>query len=120
SAELGCDLDVADLPPGVAVGDALQVAVRPERIFVTAGRPEGSPENVLRARIKDVAFLGNQSRLACELPSGKLLTAVRLNPGDAGNPRARAGKRDDEPRALEPGANVHLVFAARDCRGLKA
>ena len=80
--------------------------MRPERVGVTKDSPTPSSGlNVLRGRVRDLAYLGNQSRLTVELAGGKLVTAVSLNPGD-------------EAKALEPGAEVALFFAPRDCRGL--
>ena len=105
-AELGCELTVSDVPQGVGVGDTLHVAVRPERVAVTTDAPvPGTELNVVRGTVRDVAYLGNQSRLTAEIAGGKLVKAVRLNPGS-------------EQNALEPGSEVSLVFAARDCRGL--
>jgi putrescine transport system ATP-binding protein len=106
-AELGCAIVVGDVPPGVAVGDTLHASVRPERIAVAAEPPPDTGLNAVRGKLKDVAYLGNHSRLTFELPGGKLMTAVRLNPGR-------------EQPGLEPGVDVSLVFAAGDCRGLKA
>jgi putrescine transport system ATP-binding protein len=105
--ELGCALAVAIVPPGVRVGDTLHVAVRPERVSVSRGDAgtAGAGANTVRGRVRDVAYLGAHSRLTAEVAGGKLMTAVRLNPGD-------------EPETLAPGAEVSLVFAAGDCRGL--
>jgi ABC-type Fe3+/spermidine/putrescine transport system ATPase subunit len=90
----------------VRVGQTVHVAVRPERIVVeTAESVDAAGANEAFGAIRDVAFLGNQSRLTVELASGKLVTAVRLNPGEAAE-------------ALRPGSRVRLRWAARDCRGL--
>jgi putrescine transport system ATP-binding protein len=104
--ELGCDLTVAHVPAGTGLGDTLHVAVRPERVGVSVAAPSaGADVNVVQGRVRDVAFLGAHSRLTAEIAGGKLMTAVRLNPGD-------------EPRAIEPGTQVSLIFAPGDCRGL--
>lgn len=97
---------VADPPPGVRVGETLDVALRPERIAVALGEVTDTGGcNEAVGTVRDVAFLGNQSRLTVELPSGKLMTAVQLNPGEASE-------------ALRAGSRVSLRWAARDCRGL--
>ena len=73
---------------------------------ITFTRPPADARlNVVPARVRDVAYLGAHSRLTAEIAGGKLMTAVRLNPGDAS-------------QALEPGAEVWLSFATDDCRGL--
>ncbi len=63
--------------------------------------------NEAEGTVRDIAFLGNQSRLTVELASGKLMTALRLNPGTA-------------TETLRPGSRVLLRWTARDCRGLIA
>jgi putrescine transport system ATP-binding protein len=104
--ELGCALTVASVPAGTGLGDMLHVAVRPERVGVSIGTPSaGANVNVVRGKVRDVAYLGAHLRLTAEVAGGKLMTAVRLNPGDA-------------PTKLEPGAQVCLTFAPGDCRGL--
>ena len=104
--ELGCSLLVAEVPRGVEVGDLLHVAVRPERVAPARdAQAASSTLNALRGKVRDIAYLGNQSRLTAELAGGKLVTAVALNPGD-------------ESKTLEPGNEVSLVFAAHDCRAL--
>jgi putrescine transport system ATP-binding protein len=105
-SELPAPLLVAEPPPGVRTGQTLHVAVRPERIVVEpTGSADAIGSNEAGGTIRDVAFLGNQSRLTVELASGKLVSAVRLNPGEAAE-------------ALRPGSRVRLRWAARDCRGL--
>jgi putrescine transport system ATP-binding protein len=111
--ELGRPVLVAEPPPGVRVGQTLSVAVRPERIAVAMdagaefGGTESGGSNAASGIVRDIAFLGNQSRVTVELPSGKLMTAVRLNPGEASE-------------ALRIGSTVSLRWTARDCRGLTA
>ena len=107
--ETGCPLVVSDFPKGVKAGDKMWVALRPERIDVFLGETARSAEtNEVLGTVRDLAFLGTQSRVAVELPTGKLVTAVRLNQGD---------EADD---ACQAGTKVRLTWSPHDCRGLVA
>ena len=104
-AEAGCVALVAEPPAGLHIGQTLHVAVRPERVEAALGTAPAGAVNAIGGTARDVAFLGNQSRLTVELGSGKLITAVRLNPGP-------------ETAPLRPGSRVCLSWAARDVRCL--
>jgi ABC-type Fe3+/spermidine/putrescine transport system ATPase subunit len=104
--EIGGTVVVAEPPRTARVGESLHVALRPERVAIAlheTGRT-GAPNEALGV-VRDMAFLGNQSRVAVELKSGKLMIAVRLNPGE-------------EVEQCQAGTAVRLSWAARDCRGL--
>ena len=106
--ETGCPLVVGDFPKGAKTGDKMWVALRPERIDVFLGESERKTEtNEVLGTVRDLAFLGTQSRLAVELPTGKLVTAVRLNLGEEGHD-------------CQEGTKVRLTWAPHDCRGLTA
>jgi len=61
-----------------ARGQACHLAIRPEKVAISAERPEGR-RNVLRGRILDIAYLGNISTYLVELPHGKVIKAQTAN-----------------------------------------
>ena len=63
----GCLLRPA-LPPGKAPGEAIALALRPERIRLAAGAPPA--ENGVAARLKDLAYRGDGWMAVVALPSG--------------------------------------------------
>ena len=66
-AGAGLSLDVA-MPDGLAAGDAVDVAIRPENIRLRAANGAAAP-----ARISDHVFLGNISEYYATLASGQVL-----------------------------------------------
>jgi putrescine transport system ATP-binding protein len=104
--EIGGIVVVAAPPQATKVGDTLHIALRPERIAIALRETArtGAPNETV-GTVRDMAFLGNQSRVAVELKSGKLIIAVQLNPGE-------------EVEQCQAGTAVRLSWAARDCRGL--
>ena len=104
--EIGGIVVVAAPPQSTRVGETLHIALRPERITIAlreTSRTGAANETV--GTVRDMAFLGNQSRVAVELKSGKLIIAVQLNPGE-------------EVEQCQAGTAVRLNWSARDCRGL--
>ncbi len=65
---------------GVAAtpGATVWVAVRPEKIHIAKAEP-GGVENVVRGRVKDVAYLGDMSVYLVQIDSGKVLRVTRPN-----------------------------------------
>lgn len=61
-----------------ARGQACHLAIRPEKVAISAEKPEGR-RNVLRGRIMDIAYLGNISTYLVELPNGKIVKAQTAN-----------------------------------------
>lgn len=61
-----------------ARGQACHLAIRPEKVAISAERPERR-RNVLRGRILDIAYLGNISTYLVELPHGKVIKAQTAN-----------------------------------------
>ncbi|WP_299131826.1 ABC transporter ATP-binding protein [uncultured Amaricoccus sp.] len=60
------------------IDQKLWYAVRPEKMRVSRERPEGR-ENVFKAVVDEVAYMGNLSIFRLKLPSGKLVRATRAN-----------------------------------------
>ncbi|MFZ9053336.1 MAG: ABC transporter ATP-binding protein [Woeseiaceae bacterium] len=77
----------------VAVGQAVGVAVRPEKIFISRSEPEDLYDARLRGIVDDQGYLGNLSLYRVRLESGKMIQVSSQN-------RRRSSKRfvewDDE------------------------
>jgi iron(III) transport system ATP-binding protein len=71
----------ADVPAGLAVGDAATVAVRPENITVLG--PEDRADTVIEGRITELVFLGET--LECRVASGEADLGLRLHPATTRN-----------------------------------
>jgi iron(III) transport system ATP-binding protein len=96
-AALGTLIGAPSPPRGLAVGDPVQLIVRPEAVEVMRGRDEKTGPDLLHATIVSRTFLGEKIEylVRCE---GEMLQIVRYNVG---------------PGALIPeGATVFLRFAA--------
>ncbi|MFN4099569.1 MAG: ABC transporter ATP-binding protein [Pararhodobacter sp.] len=78
-------LDMPDFAGAVTVaspldaqpGEALTLALRPEKVRLSRERPEGP--NVIAGKIKDLAYFGKDSLYRVILPSGALLQAHAVN-----------------------------------------
>jgi spermidine/putrescine ABC transporter ATP-binding subunit len=60
--------------PGACAGEAVTLAVRPERVRIDADRPEGG-RVVVEATIEDLAYFGDTSRIVAVTPSGRRVQA---------------------------------------------
>jgi putrescine transport system ATP-binding protein len=71
---------------GLSAGEALTLAVRPEKLVLHQVRPDVS--NVIEGRIKDLAYFGKDSLYRVTLPSGQLISvhAVNARRGGEGRP----------------------------------
>ena len=59
-------------------GQTAHLAIRPEKVTITADRPE-SADNAVQGKILDIAYLGNISTYHVELPSGAVIKAQAAN-----------------------------------------
>ncbi|MDW4498130.1 ABC transporter ATP-binding protein [Sulfitobacter sp. D35] len=59
-------------------GQACHLAIRPEKIAITAERPEDAV-NAVQGKVHDIAYLGNLSTYHVELPTGKIIKAQTAN-----------------------------------------
>jgi spermidine/putrescine transport system ATP-binding protein len=84
-----------------AVGETVQISIRPEKISMLAGRAPGNGDN--GCRVCGVAvervYLGSVSQTVVELPGGERLAVHELN--------------DDDASTVEPGDPVTLSWPAR-------
>jgi putrescine transport system ATP-binding protein len=102
---LGGQVLTRDLP-GVMIGQAVSLAVRPEKLRITKDRPEGP--NAVAGQVKDLAYFGKDSLYRIALP-GALVQAHAVNArrGDEG---ARVADWDDAVwLAFDPGSAIVLV-----------
>lgn len=58
-------------------GQACHLAIRPEKISITADRPEA--DNAVQGKVLDIAYLGNLSTYYVELPTGQTIKAQTAN-----------------------------------------
>jgi putrescine transport system ATP-binding protein len=59
-------------------GQTAHLAIRPEKVTISAERPEGA-DNTVQGKILDIAYLGNISTYHVELPSGAVIKAQAAN-----------------------------------------
>jgi len=60
-----------------ALDQACWLAIRPEKVAISADRPQAA--NTVRGRILDIAYLGNLSTYHVELPTGHVIKAQEAN-----------------------------------------
>ncbi|NDW45824.1 ABC transporter ATP-binding protein [Ruegeria sp. PrR005] len=61
-----------------AAGQTCHLAIRPEKVAITAERPEDAA-NAVQGRVHDIAYLGNLSTYYVELPNGTIIKAQTSN-----------------------------------------
>ncbi|MDK3016910.1 ABC transporter ATP-binding protein [Pseudodonghicola flavimaris] len=61
-----------------ATGDRCYLAIRPEKVTISADRPEAAI-NAVKGKVLDIAYLGNISTYHVELPSGTVIKAQTAN-----------------------------------------
>src|SRR6056297_692239 len=62
----------------LANGQSCHVAIRPEKVSITAEKPENR-RNMLAGKVLDIAYLGNISTYRVELPGGQIVKAQAAN-----------------------------------------
>ena len=63
---------------GFDKGQTCHLAIRPEKVAISAERPEGVT-NAIRGTILDIAYLGNLSTYHVELPTGQVVKSQTAN-----------------------------------------
>lgn len=61
-----------------SIGDTCHVAIRPEKITISADRPDHA-DNAVQGKVLDIAYLGNLSTYHVELPGGTVIKAQTAN-----------------------------------------
>ncbi|MFT7593953.1 MAG: putrescine transport system ATP-binding protein [Paracoccaceae bacterium] len=59
-------------------GQHSHLAIRPEKVAISAEKPEGA-DNVVQGKVLDIAYLGNLSTYHVELPNGTIIKAQTAN-----------------------------------------
>jgi putrescine transport system ATP-binding protein len=70
----------------IKVGQAVCVAIRPEKIFISLDEPDDDGATSVRGIVDDLGYLGNLSRYRIHLETGRLIQVSRQN-------RRRSAKR---------------------------
>ncbi|KIC20664.1 ABC transporter ATP-binding protein [Leisingera sp. ANG-Vp] len=65
-------------PNGFSDGQKCHLAIRPEKVSISADKPEAA-DNAVQGRILDIAYLGNISTYHVELPTGAVIKAQAAN-----------------------------------------
>jgi putrescine transport system ATP-binding protein len=78
SEELGCVVAV-DRSVNCAHGATVWTAVRPEKINISRDSEQGSPENVVRGTVKEIAYMGDVSIYHVQIDSGKIVRVTLPN-----------------------------------------
>ncbi|MCA0870366.1 ABC transporter ATP-binding protein [Seohaeicola saemankumensis] len=69
---------LATSPRPFSDGDTCHLAIRPEKITISADRPEDAA-NAVQGKVHDIAYLGNLSTYHVELASGAIIKAQTAN-----------------------------------------
>jgi putrescine transport system ATP-binding protein len=64
---------------GLDIGDAVCIAIRPEKIFISKNEPENDSDTKMRGIVEDLGYFGNISLYRVRLPSGKILQVSAQN-----------------------------------------
>ena len=67
------------VPGGLAAGQGVTLALRPEKLTLHRARPEGP--NVIEGAVKDLAYFGKDSLYRVTLPGGGLISVHAVNAG---------------------------------------
>ena len=65
-------------PNAISDGQTAHLAIRPEKVTISADKPEGA-DNVVQGKVLDIAYLGNLSTYHVELPTGDVIKAQTAN-----------------------------------------
>jgi len=78
---------------GARPGDAVAVALRPEKIGVAAQRPAAAPDNVVAGTVSEIGYRGDKSVYKVALDGGAQIKAAVANAARGGAPEIGLGER---------------------------
>jgi len=78
SEELGCVVAV-DRSVNCGRGATVWTAVRPEKINISRDPEQGSPENLVRGTVKEIAYMGDVSIYHVQIDSGEIVRVTLPN-----------------------------------------
>ena len=103
----GIAVEFADAPAGLAaparadgpaLGDAVSLAVRPEKIEIAPDPPPPGTANAMAGEVTEIGYLGSVSTYRVRLDSGKTVVSTQTNRLSQGG------------AAIDRGARVHLSW----------
>ena len=104
-ADFAAEVLARDVPE-ITDGQAVTLALRPEKITISKTRPEAG--NVVEGVVKDLAYFGKDSLYRITLPSGALVQVHAVN-SRRGDEAARVADWDDRVwLSFDPGAAIVL------------
>ncbi|MFT4960882.1 MAG: putrescine transport system ATP-binding protein, partial [Paracoccaceae bacterium] len=62
----------------ISDGQSCHLAIRPEKVAISADKPEGA-DNAVQGKVLDIAYLGNLSTYYVQLPDGIVIKAQTAN-----------------------------------------
>ncbi len=92
--------------PGLAAGQGIALAVRPEKIAITRERPAGP--NVVEGVVEDLGYFGKDSLYRVRLASGRILSVLATNARRVGERERIAQWEDRVWLAFDPSAAILL------------
>ncbi len=75
---LGCAVE-AEAANGIAAGDRVSVAIRPEKITISRKKPRSVGVNAVQGEVLDLGYFGKDSLYRVKLPDGSLIRVSRVN-----------------------------------------
>lgn len=78
SQDAGCPVYITHAA-SAPVGSTVCVAVRPEKVLISATEPKNATRNCTKGIVREIAYLGDMSIFYVELESGKRVQAARQN-----------------------------------------
>ena len=93
--------------PGLAVGQAVTLAVRPEKLLINRTAQTGP--NVFEGEVKDLAYFGKDSLYRISMPSGALISVHAVNARRAADGERLADWYDKVWLRFDPSSAIILV-----------
>ena len=92
---------------GIAPGQPITLALRPEKIAISRTRPDGV--NAFEGTVDDLGYFGKDSLYKVKLASGKVLSVLSVNARRAGENERVADWEDRVWLGFDPGAAILLA-----------
>jgi putrescine transport system ATP-binding protein len=92
--------------PGLAVGSAVTLALRPEKIMISRERPEGP--NAIPGVVRDLGYFGKDSLYRVVLGTGQVVSVNSVNARRAGENERVAAWEDEVWLSFDPSAAILL------------
>jgi putrescine transport system ATP-binding protein len=93
--------------PGLQPGQAVTLAIRPEKLTISRAPREG--ENVFEGEVKDLAYFGKDSLYRISMPSGALVSVHAVNARRASGSEQLADWYDKVWLSFEPASAIILT-----------